>query len=1019
LDGPLTPSIVSDVAERRLEGAGETLDRYLAGALDALVFADASGAIVEFNPAAEEVFGCRRSDVLGRQLVDVIVPPTLRVAHRTAFDRYVATGDARIVGRRVELTAQRADGTEFPVELALSVVGDNPLRICGAIRDLSQVRQAEARIGGLLRTQAALRRVATLVAGEAESDELFLAVAEEAAAVLGVAICSVHRFEPDGSTVLVGTTNRDNLFHVGERLPAHAGAIAEVWRSGRPARVAYGSLAGGVASTLAQAGFATGCAVPILVGGRTWGAVTALGTDVEPLPAETADSLAEFTKLITTAVANAQARSDLRTLVRQQAALRHVATAIARETPAADVFNLIAEEVARVLDVQLVSVIRYRPDATAEQVGAWGARNPFPTGTCWALDELSVSARVARTRASARVDDYGTVGGDIATRLHEIGINSAVGVPIVVDGELWGVMMALAADAVLSAGVEVRLADFTDLAATAIAKMQARSDLQRFVDEQEALRRVAVLVAEGADPSQVFRAVADEVRDLLDLPLTEMSRYDPDGAITVIGSSGGEHPFQAGTRWQLDGATISKLVLESAAPARVDDYGTLSGSIAAAARQAEIRAAVGVPILVDGSVWGSIAAASKDGPLPADTEERLTGFTELVAAAVFNTQARASLRTLVEEQTALRHVATLVAQGADSPEVFDAICKETAAVITASSVNLAHFTPDGFNLTMAGWSLRDTHVPTGTRLPLDGDTINALVQRTGEPRRVESYAEVDGALAALLRARGVKSEVGAPVIVDGHVWGALIAGWDGDVPPAEGVELRLAGFAELIATAVSNSTTKAELIASRARIVTSADDARQRIERNLHDGTQQRLVSLSLQLRNACQRIPAELIDARDDIERVLGGLEEVLDEVQEISRGLHPAILSQAGLGAALETLARRAGVPVELDVSTSVRPAGAIETAAYYLVSEAITNAVKYARASVIEVTLHNDDEFLYCAVRDDGIGGADPDRGTGLTGLVDRVAALGGTLVLSSPPGGGTAIDARLPLAVGAAP
>jgi PAS domain S-box-containing protein len=418
--------------------------------------------------------------------------------------------------------------------------------------------------------------------------------------------------------------------------------------------------------------------------------------------------------------------------------------------------------------------------------------------------------------------------------------------------------------------------------------------------------------------------------------------------------------------------------------------------------------------LVDGKPWGVVMALSTaQKPIPAGTEDRLAAFTELVATAIANTQARDELRELVDEQAALRRVATLVARGTDSPAVFSAVCAETGPLIGASSVNLARFTPDGFNLTMAGWSLRDTHLPTGTRLLLGPDTINGVIQRTGVPARVDRYEDVPGELAALIRGRGIRSEVGAPVIVEGQVWGALIAGTDREEALPAGAERRVASFAELIATAVSNATTRSELIASRARIVAAGDEARRRIERNLHDGTQQRLIALGLDLQAVSTEIPDDLVDARTGLERIGADLEAVLEDVRELSRGLHPALLSQAGLGSSLRALTRNFPVPVKLDVAIAERPAESIEIAVYYVVSEALANVAKHAQGSEIAVTVASSSGKIWVTIEDDGIGGAEASAGSGLVGLIDRVEALGGRFALESPPGVGTKISVELPL------
>jgi signal transduction histidine kinase len=230
--------------------------------------------------------------------------------------------------------------------------------------------------------------------------------------------------------------------------------------------------------------------------------------------------------------------------------------------------------------------------------------------------------------------------------------------------------------------------------------------------------------------------------------------------------------------------------------------------------------------------------------------------------------------------------------------------------------------------------------------------------------------------------------------------------------PAD-TEERMAGFTELVGTAITNAEGRAQLTASRARIVAAADDARRRIERDLHDGTQQRLVALGLTLRVAQSTVPAELPELQTQIGRVVDELTGAIEELREIARGIHPAILSEGGLGSALRTLARRAAIPVELDIRTETRPADRIEVAAYYVVSEALTNATKHARASGAQVAVKQRDGLLHLSIRDDGVGGADPARGSGLIGLRDRVQALGGSIEVDSPSGAGTAIVVEFPL------
>jgi signal transduction histidine kinase len=524
---------------------------------------------------------------------------------------------------------------------------------------------------------------------------------------------------------------------------------------------------------------------------------------------------------------------------------------------------------------------------------------------------------------------------------------------------------------------------------------------------------VATLVAREATPAEVFAIVAREAATVLEVPLTSVCAFAPDGTVTQVGAWGAENPYPVGTSWPVDPESVSGAVFGGAAAARVDDYGRLSGDIARGLGELEIRSSVGAAIVVEGRVWGVLMAlSSAESPLPAGTEARLAAFTELVATAISNAQAREDLRRLAREQAALRRVATLVARGAPAQQVFEAVCEETGMLVGSASANLAHFLEDDRVETLAGWSLRDIHVPAGTLLPHENDTVDAVVLRTGAPGRYDRYDLSTSEFAAFIRDRGIRSEVAAPVLVDGAVWGALIAGTDSEEPLPEETERQVASFAELVATALANATARTELIASRARIVAAGDAARRRIERDLHDGIQQRLVALILELR-ALERTPVPRHELTAELSRLQDDLSHALDELREIARGLHPALLSHAGLPPALRSLAARSPVPVELIVEVDGRLAAPVEVAAYYLVSEALANAAKHADASMVTVAVRTDDGVLVATVRDDGRGGADP-AGGGLTGLRDRVEAIGGRLSIASPPGAGTSLSAALPLA-----
>jgi signal transduction histidine kinase len=289
------------------------------------------------------------------------------------------------------------------------------------------------------------------------------------------------------------------------------------------------------------------------------------------------------------------------------------------------------------------------------------------------------------------------------------------------------------------------------------------------------------------------------------------------------------------------------------------------------------------------------------------------------------------------------------------------------------------------------------------------------VFETGRPTRVDKYPDSSsGPLGVPIREAALRSAVATPIIVQGRLWGLIAAGSVLEQPLPPDTEARLASFTELVATAISNAENLAELTASRARVVAAADETRRRIERDLHDGAQQRLVSLALALRAAQAAVPPGLGDLGSELANVGEGLVSVMDDLREMARGIHPGILSEGGLAPALKMLARRSAVPVEINVHADARLPERVEVAAYYVVSEALTNAAKHAHASVVHVSAETAGQVLHLHVRDDGTGGADPVRGSGLIGLKDRVEALGGTIIVDSPAGAGTSLHAELPIA-----
>jgi signal transduction histidine kinase len=346
--------------------------------------------------------------------------------------------------------------------------------------------------------------------------------------------------------------------------------------------------------------------------------------------------------------------------------------------------------------------------------------------------------------------------------------------------------------------------------------------------------------------------------------------------------------------------------------------------------------------------------------------------------------------------------------------VFAAVIEEITRLLPVNVAGFIRYDPDGMFTYVAAWGKAVDYVPpVGSRWMLGGHNLGTLVFETGRPARLDHYVDnSSGPASYVVRKVGYDTAVGAPVIVEGHLWGLIGASSTLEQPLPPDTEARLVSFTELVAMAIANADSRAQLMASRARIVAASDEARRRIERDLHDGTQQRLVSLGLAARLAEADAGAGRADLRAELSRIGAGLADAVTELQELSRGIHPAALSVRGLGPALRALARRCAVPVDLEVATDARFPEPVEIAAYYVASEALTNAMKHARASGIEISLAAGDASLLLSIRDDGVGGADPGRGSGLAGLADRVEALGGSIRVQSAAGAGTHIAVDLP-------
>jgi signal transduction histidine kinase len=419
-----------------------------------------------------------------------------------------------------------------------------------------------------------------------------------------------------------------------------------------------------------------------------------------------------------------------------------------------------------------------------------------------------------------------------------------------------------------------------------------------------------------------------------------------------------------------------------------------------------------VPIVVQGALWGVVTVGTRGAePLPADVEGRLANFTELLATAIAKSEAHEQLALLADEQAALRRVATLVAEGATPDRVFDAVRGEVARMFNAPLSGLLRYDGNG---TVTQLAASDDYLgPLERSWTVEGDSAVAQVCRTGLPARADYTRPTQGSIAATARSEGVLSAVGVPVVVEGAFWGVMAVGTREAEPLPADLEDRLAKFTQLLATAIANAQGRTELDASRARIVATADATRRRIERDLHDGAQQQLVWLALALRAAQATVPEELEEHRSELGRVVDGLTAALDDLREVALGIHPAGLSEDGLTPALKRLVARSPLRVNLEMRGDRRFPEPVEVTAYYVVSESLTNAAKYADTPPVDVVVTADDGALCVEVRDEGRGGADPGQGSGLLGLRDRVEAIGGTMRLTSPPGAGTSLRVELPL------
>ena len=545
-------------------------------------------------------------------------------------------------------------------------------------------------------------------------------------------------------------------------------------------------------------------------------------------------------------------------------------------------------------------------------------------------------------------------------------------------------------------------------------------ELRRLQGERQALLRLGAL-AGTAPIGELFDAIAEELARVVDLKTGEthedmsgLSRFNPDATLTLLAAWGKvpDYPSPIGSTWPLlDGDSANGRVYRTGRPARLEGTIPVTGSISGRLGVIRANSSIAVPIFVDDHLWGSATIVS-DRPeaLPPSTEARLSDFAALVSTAISSAQRREEVRRLAEEQTAIRRVATVVAEQPALSVVFESVCAELRALLGVEDTKVVQFERDGRTTVVGADGATEEMMPIGYSSVLDESLAVERVRRTGRSVRIDNYDEIDGSEAGQVRDARIQASIAYPIRLGDRLWGALAVASSDAARITDQMLPPVADCVELIATAIRNTEAAESLRASRERIVTAADDARRRFERNLHDGAQQRLVALALELRHNVQ------VSDGIDTTAIAGELESIVTDLRDLSRGLHPAVLSEAGLPGAIKMLVRQCATPTTLRMPDAWPEIGdRTQVACFYLLSEALTNIVKHSRATAAELTVEIGDDHLDVVVKDDGVGGArlGLGSGSGLVGIADRVETLGGALTVESVAGQGTTLTARLPL------
>jgi signal transduction histidine kinase len=641
----------------------------------------------------------------------------------------------------------------------------------------------------------------------------------------------------------------------------------------------------------------------------------------------------------------------LQRLASEGRSLRDIADLVARASRTEDVFQLAAIEASRQLDGDAVTITRYT--AIDEILVVAAHAGPTPIGTLIKFGPGTQPYRVRQQGSSVRVDDFRLEVN--AALAEKYGLRACVSVPVIIEGVVWGAFSATSLTGPLPGRTEDRLESFAQLVVTTIANIEAREELRAIAQHDLAIRLLAEQSVTGASSET---ALAMTVAHALTLRGVARATINP-------------HPMKLSSPPESPNPTA-------------EDHPSLS-----------------YPIQTHERTWAYLEIEAEAHPLPDTTDARLRNLAQVAGQVVSAILTRLHLLHLAEEQAALRRIAELIASGAAPSNVFHSIAAELSRLLDDSSVVIVRFDADGPVTAAACRSA----IPAGTRLPVDKES------RTERSPRGSGHEEMMAA-ARCVFGRDAEAGVGIAVTVADQLSGALLIA-PRPATKADPAGIDLEAFADLAAATIANARAREALIASRERMVKAANDARHQLQRDVHDGAQQRLVHTILALKLARDR-GAHGMSTAALIQEALTHAEEANRQLRDLVRGILPVALTRGGLMAGIESFVADLPVPVTLHLLLPRLP-GTVETTGYFTAAEAITNAIKHAHAEHVDVAawLSEAGDELHLRVRDDGVGGADPDMGSGLTGLTDRIEAAGGTITITSPPGSGTDLEVTLPL------